>query len=145
MTILKLNWGHKLVFFAASFMLFVMFLVYKISTQKIDLVDKNYYERGVQYQEEINKFKDATIIQPSIYYYAGQQMIQLAVNTNELSGEAFFYRAGNAALDFKIPFQVNQGKFNYSTAQLPRGLWKVTFEWRINDKLMASEKQFTIE
>ena len=65
---MKINWGHKLVFFAASFMLFVMFMVYRISTQKIDLVDQNYYENGVAYQASINKFRAAQALSPQINF-----------------------------------------------------------------------------
>jgi hypothetical protein len=49
---MKLNWGHKLVFFTILFMLFIITMVVAISRQKVDLVDTNYYEKGIQYQDE---------------------------------------------------------------------------------------------
>ena len=44
---MKINWGHKLVFFMVVFMLFIVVLIYHISRQQVDLVDKNYYEKGI--------------------------------------------------------------------------------------------------
>lgn len=143
---MKINWGHKLVFFGLSFMFFVGFMVYKISTQKVDLVDDNYYEKGVRYQEEINKFNATEGIERNISFDLNQQLITFKSNINSLKGKALFYRPGDVNLDFETNFTLNEnGEFTYSTAQLAKGVWKVTFEWTLNGKLMAAEKQFVIE
>ncbi len=143
---MKINWGHKLVFFGLSFMFFVAFMVYKISTQKVDLVDDNYYEKGVRYQEEINKFNATEGIERNISFDLNQQLITFKSNINSLKGKALFYRPGDVNLDFETDFTLNEnGEFTYSTAQLAKGVWKVTFEWTLNGKLMAAEKQFVIE
>lgn len=143
---MKINWGHKLVFFGLSFMFFVGFMVYKISTQKVDLVDDNYYEKGVRYQEEINKFDATSGIENNITFDLNQQLITFKSNAKGLSGKALFYRPSDVNLDFETDFTLNEnGEFTYSTAQLAKGVWKVTFEWNLNGKLMAAEKQFVIE
>jgi nitrogen fixation protein FixH len=143
---MKINWGHKLVFFGLSFMFFVAFMVYKITTQKVDLVDDNYYEKGVRYQEEINKFNATEGIERNISFDLNQQLITFKSNINSLKGKALFYRPGDVNLDFETDFTLNEnGEFTYSTAQLAKGVWKVTFEWTLNGKLMAAEKQFVIE
>lgn len=143
---MKINWGHKLVFFGLSFMFFVAFMVYKISVQKVDLVDDNYYEKGVRYQEEINKFNTTEGVESTIGFNLNQQLITFKSNTPGLTGKALFYRPSDVNLDFETNFALGEnGEFTYSTAQLAKGLWKVTFEWTLNGKLMATEKQFVIE
>jgi hypothetical protein len=143
---MKINWGHKLVFFGLSFMFFVAFMVYKITTQKVDLVDDNYYEKGVRYQEEINKFNATEGVESNISFDLNQQLITFKSNISGLKGKALFYRPGDVNLDFETDFVLNEnGEFTYSIAQLAKGLWKVTFEWTLNGKLMATEKQFVIE
>lgn len=143
---MKINWGHKLVFFGLSFMFFVAFMVYKISMQKVDLVDDNYYEKGVRYQDEINKFSATAGVQSDITFDLNKQLITFKSNTAGLSGKALFYRPSDVNLDFETNFVLNEnGEYAYSTAQLTKGVWKVTFEWTLNGKLMATEKQFVIE
>lgn len=142
---MKINWGHKLVFFASLFMLFVVFMVYKISTQKVDLVDKNYYEKGVKYQDEINKFSAASAINPELIFDLAQQAVSFKSSAQSLSGKAYFYRAADATMDFEVPFSTTNGSFSYSTGKLAVGIWHVTFEWTLNGKLMAIEKQIVIE
>lgn len=142
---MKINWGHKLVFFAGSFMLFVVFMVYKISTQTVDLVDKNYYEKGVKYQDEINKFAAANVVNPKIDFNLTQQQVVFTADNKTIQGTMRFYRAADASMDFEVPFSMANGSFSYSTQKLAQGIWHVTFEWTLDGKLMAAEKQMVIE
>ena len=143
---MKINWGHKLVFFGLSFMLFISFMVYKISMQKVDLVDDNYYEKGVRYQEEINKFNATPGVESEVSFDLNKQLITFKSNAPGLSGKVLFYRPSDVNLDFETTFAVNElGEYTYVTTPLKKGVWKVTFEWTLNGKLMAAEKQFVIE
>lgn len=126
---MKLNWGHKLTFFAGLFMLFVVFMVYRISTQKVDLVDKDYYERGVKYQNEINKYAAANAVQHNIDFDLTRQQLTFKASNPLIKGTVYFYRAADASMDFEKPFALNaEGSFNYSTEALQKGIWKITFE-----------------
>ncbi|TAE80035.1 MAG: hypothetical protein EAY81_10770 [Bacteroidetes bacterium] len=143
----KLNWGHKLVFFTAIFMVFIITMVYQISAQKIDLVDQNYYERGVMYQQDINKYEASGEVPHEVSYQTAQQTLRFKVSGVErFGGTLILYRVDDAALDLEVPFQLSeQGDFTYTTTGLKKGPWKATFEWTFNGKLMASEKQFVVE
>jgi hypothetical protein len=144
---MKLNWGHKLVFFTVSFMMFIIVMVYRISTQKVDLVDQNYYENGIRYQEEINKYSASKDIKHEIDFSATNNEITFqTLAKNTIIGEMHFYRPSDSKLDFVKPFTVNtEGKHVCSTKELKKGPWKVTYEWKTNNTLMAAEKQIVIE
>ena len=143
---MKLNWGHKLVFFGISFMIFIIVLVYKMIDEKIDLVDENYYEKGMSYQDELNKFDTVAGVKSSIDFNLVEQLITFKSSIANLSGTAKFYRPSDKKLDFNEPFTLDKNnEFTYSTANLAKGIWKVTFEWTLDGKLMAAEKQFVVE
>ncbi|MBW7845035.1 MAG: FixH family protein [Bacteroidia bacterium] len=141
---MKLHWGHKLTFFVSLFILFIIFLVYKISVQKIDLVDKNYYEKGIKYQDEINKFSEAKVVQPKIEFDLAKQLITFTANDSTIKGTLHFYRSADADKDFEVPFQLTNNQFIYSTQSIQAGIWHITFEWVLNGKLMAIEKQLVL-
>ena len=143
----KLNWGHKLVFFTAIFMVFIITMVYQISAQKIDLVDQNYYERGVMYQQDINKYKASSEVPHEVSFQTAQQTLRFQVSGPErFGGTLILYRVDDAALDLEVPFQLGeQGEFSYATTGLKKGPWKATFEWTFHGKLRAAEKQFVVE
>lgn len=144
---MKLNWGHKLVFFTVAFMLFIIAMVYKISTQKVELVDENYYENGIRYQEEINKYNASRDTKHVIdFSLTTHELTFQTLAKNTISGEMHFYRPSDSKLDFVKSFSVDSiGKHVFSTAALKKGPWKVTYEWKTKDTLMAAEKQFVVE
>jgi hypothetical protein len=144
---MKLNWGHKLAFFASIFMLFVVVMVYKISTQKVELVDDNYYENGIRYQEEINKYAASKDTKHAIEFsLANHELTFQTLADHAIKGSMHFYRPSDSKLDFTKPFAVDaNGKHVFSTTELKKGPWKVTYEWKTADTLMAAEKQFVVE
>jgi hypothetical protein len=141
----QLNWGHGLVFFTILFMAFISILVYRIGQQKIDLVDKNYYERGVLYQQDINKFNAASAIAHQVVLNAQHQLVFQANGVAPFTGVLHFYRPDHAEWDFSIPFTLNaQGTYTYATNHLQKGPWKATFEWTYGGQLMAAEKNVLV-
>lgn len=142
----KLNWGHKLTFFTVAFMLFIIVLVYKISTQKIDLVDENYYERGILYQNDINKYAASKeVVRELSYNNATRSLLLRCDEKMMLSGTLTLYRPNDASMDVTMPFKLDsQGCYTYQTSSLKKGVWKATFEWTTAGKLMAIEKQIMV-
>ena len=56
---MKINWGTKLAFFAVLFMGFVVYMVIRISQTDIGLIEEDYYEKGINYQKEIDSINGA--------------------------------------------------------------------------------------
>lgn len=56
---MKISWGHKIAFVYITFTIGIGFLVWKASSQKFDLVTKDYYEQELRYQQVIDQAKNA--------------------------------------------------------------------------------------
>lgn len=52
---MKLNWGWYIVFSLIGFAIFIIFMVYRMSLQNIDLITENYYNEELLYQEIIDQ------------------------------------------------------------------------------------------
>jgi len=142
---MKINWGHKLAFFIILFMAYILFMVYKLNKQSVDLVDKNYYEKGVRYQEEINKYDLAKSVNANILFDVSNKTIQFSANT-KIKGNVNFYRPSNSSDDFSVPFETDTlNRFSLNTDNTKKGNWKVIFEWKHNNVLMATEKQILLQ
>ncbi len=148
---MKINWGTKLVFFAACFMVFVVSMVIVISRQDVPLVDENYYEKGLNYQKEIdnnaasdttitlsfgeaqmkpNKFSKVIIIEKSSPGDISEAIIQ-------------YYRPSNPKMDQKIKTQILSGKqLMHSVEDLAAGKWKAVLTWKLGEKEYKIEKEF---
>jgi hypothetical protein len=97
---MKINWGTKLAFFAILFMVFVVSMVVVISRQDMPLVEDDYYEKGLNYQKEIdnNANMDSLITMDIVRIGNGpiEGDISLAIEKKSLGkieeAELYFYR-----------------------------------------------------
>lgn len=52
---MKLSWGHGIVIFLAIFLIGMITLVIISSSQELNLVSEDYYPKGINYQQQIDK------------------------------------------------------------------------------------------
>ncbi len=144
---MKLNWGHKLTIFTVLFMLFITSMVYYMMKQDVQLVEKNYYEKGIKYQDEINKHAATKGLDNAIQFDQNKnEILFITAMSGNIAGTMKFYKASDSKLDFDIPFTLNdEGKFIYNVSALQKGLWKITFEWKVGEQAMAVEKEIMIK
>lgn len=144
---MKIHWGHKLVFFAVSFMLFILGMVYYISRQSVELVADDYYEKGINYQTELDKFSARENRDFTFQYVAGKQQVLVHLNgANNLGAKLTFYRASDSKQDFKNELMTDtSGNIEVSVASMQIGLWKVTCEWSLAGKSVAFSKEFYVQ
>ena len=55
---IHLNWGNKLLIAIVIFMSFIFVLVYLSAQNQIDLVEKDYYPKGLKYQDRIDEIEN---------------------------------------------------------------------------------------
>src|SRR5664279_4484108 len=60
--ICNMNWGYKIVVVYVIFVTGMLFLVYKSSTQNIELVTEDYYAKELVYQQKIDAVKRAGLL-----------------------------------------------------------------------------------
>ncbi|MFN5024658.1 MAG: FixH family protein [Bacteroidota bacterium] len=144
---MKLNWGHKLVVFMIIFMLFITILVVVMSRQHVSLVETNYYERGMNYENELRKHeKTKGLIHTLEYNAAKAQIVFTSAIGGNISGTAKFYRPNDSDQDFDKPFTLNEyGACTLSTVGMQRGIWRLTMEWQLHTDTMATTKDFYIQ
>ncbi len=143
----RLNWGHKLFIFTVLFMILISSMVYYMYNQHVDLVDTDYYEKGIKYQDEIDKYKAIKGLDHSIKFDSikNELVFETAIGGN-ISGTLKFYRPSDSKMDKQIPFTLNdEGKFVYNVSTLAKGPWKFTFDWKIGTQPMAAEKELSLK
>lgn len=141
---MKINWGTKLAFFALSFMIFVVTMVVIISKQDVPLVEQNYYEKGLNYQKQIDNNQSL-----------GEQ-VKIDVDGNNLfiinaspqkieAGKIDYYRASDPTMDKgeMVKSVINPGDTSvFALPNLEKGKWKVSFSWKWDSKDYLLEKEF---
>ena len=115
-----------------------------------DLVVKNYYEKGVKYQERIDRINRTNALAEKVSFeFTGKGLLIKLPEIfapEKIEGEVLFYRPSNAKEDLKIPLAPdNSGTMFISTARLEKGFWKAELNWSADGKDYLKETSFTIQ
>ena len=140
-------WGIALtltVFFFGTVGLIVL-----ACSQRVDLVNSDYYDDELQFQRQIDSRHRAESVPVNVAYDARAQSIRISFPTaaarSLTAGHIKLYRPDAAELDRKLNLKLDaNGSLTVNASQLRRGLWRVKLFWT-EDKLDYSmEKEIVI-
>lgn len=133
---MKWNWGKGLVVGMISFMVFILYLVITMSTDKKyshDLVTEEYYAKEMAYQEEIDQETNLKTLSNQII---GKKTIEgwlisfpEEIHQTNSKGTVFLYRPSNQKLDFEVPFVLSGSNLLIPDNRLVDGRWNITIQW----------------
>ncbi|TCC90175.1 hypothetical protein EZ428_12890 [Pedobacter frigiditerrae] len=142
-----MNWGTKIVLGMVAFMLFIVaMVVYMFSVHGNDaLVDEDYYEKGINYNQEYNATKNMVIdhAEPKITLKDGQLIIDLK---DSATYELKLMRPSTVKDDIKDKgFTVSDDHLILvNTKNMHIGLWFLELKWKSNGKEYQFKKSITL-
>lgn len=146
------RWGWAVAALTVGFVLFLVVLVMFASRQSYDLVETDYYDRELAYQDRLDQLNraDSLGIKPTVAYQAGSGTLLVSyAGQPDLSagpGSILLYRPSNARWDRVLEFSPDSsGQQSIEVGRLIRGLWRVQFEWRVDGKGLYSEQTLIVE
>lgn len=125
-----MNWGQKLAVSLGIFIVFISTLGYfMIKASGEDSADKDYYEKGVNFDTEYKKrqklIDDALTPSVNITNVAIEIQFKQAAK-----GEMIFYRPSNKTMDKRSTFVTDvQNKVIIPTTKLSNGAWDMELQW----------------
>lgn len=130
----KFNWGWRIALLYSSFVCFMIFLGYKASNIKVDLVTKNYYEEEMKYQDHINKVKLTDSLQQRPDWKVANDGVLLRFpgdgSKTDLEGKVYFYCPADETKDFTYPFKTLAGQdLTIQSGKLKKGNYRMEVEW----------------
>ncbi|PCI30713.1 MAG: hypothetical protein COB67_00750 [SAR324 cluster bacterium] len=121
------------------YLLFASLLLGKLVLSQqddVELVSSDYYERGVEYQAQIERIKRSKALTESISISAfmGQKQIKVILpetfKVQGVTGSINFFRPSNGKLDFSLPLVTNQeGVQVIPTGGIQTGFWRIRIRW----------------
>jgi len=116
----------------------VAFFIY-INDMDINLVEDNYYEEELVYQDRIDKINNVSELpgKINISSKAGMIIIQFpALDTvPALDGSLMFYRPSDPWKDFSIPLQLDDSlRQALDVSMLKPGKWIIKIDWEMGGK-----------
>jgi hypothetical protein len=132
---MKFNWGTGIAIFLVLFLgAAAAFIIFAIN-QDVSLVHKDYYEKGVDYSEQMNVTSRSAIFREKIQVVTGSNGITVALDSALAvsidSGKVVLYRPSDKNLDLEMPL-VKPGPVEISADKLEHGRYILKTSWYTN-------------
>ena len=132
------------------FMLFLTVFFVLMMRQTFNLVEKDYYPKGLEYQQRIDKMENAKQLGEKVKIDNRRESLvftfQSFFNADEIDGKIVLYRPSDGKGDVKIPIELDTNRqFFYPVKNLMKGKYIVKIDYKYKDKEYYQEKSIYIE
>lgn len=133
-----MNWGYKILITYLVFVAGILFLCFKAGNEQFDLVEKNYYEAELKYQDRIDENnRTASLSEPVKILVENNQLniiFPKEFNGVNINGEAVLYYAADAVKDLKQTFSIINGQYRFRLPASNKGFYTVKISWKAKDQ-----------
>jgi hypothetical protein len=144
---IKWNWGTGITIFIILFVSFILWRVYKTTQHPVMLVEKDYYPKGLQYQQRIDERHNARLYKPKflVYRQSEEVVIHFPVLHPDTSRFTFF-RPSDNRFDLSFPFRPDSlGLMHFPLQKFKKGKYILKIYWEEKGKKFYVEKSFNLQ
>ena len=138
---MKLNWGTGIVLAFIGFIGFIMYFVIQMNTSKkydTSLVTEDYYKAELEYQNDIDKQKNAQSLVKDISWKRTEKGLEISfpetMDLTQITGKVFLYRPSNEQVDFETAISLSDHNLLIPDKRLLDGRWNIKVDWQYNGK-----------
>jgi hypothetical protein len=147
---MKFNWGTGIFIVISLFLLAVAAFFIYTSNLDLKLVEDNYYEKELVYQDRINKINNAASLpwRIKVKQEPGIIIVQFPALEPPYApeGSLLFYRPSDPDKDFTVPLQLNDSSRQIlDISMLDKGKWVIKLDWMMGRKEYYYEEEVIIE
>ena len=145
---MKINWGTGIILAFIAFISFIMYFVIRMNVQSKydhDLVTETYYEEELQYQNDIDKQRNAQKLLQNVTMTQTEAGIVITFPktfaADNIKGKVFLYRPSNKHFDFEIPISLSNHTLLIPDNRLLGGRWNLTVDWSYDEVMYLYKKE----
>ena len=141
---LKFNWGFGIAATYIGFVIVILIMVFIFMKQDVTLETRDYYAKGLAYQEQIDKMNRAKELPEQLSINVIPNSLKLSFpkmfSPERLKGTITLYRPSNEKNDFTILVSPDTSHIQLiSTENISKGLWKVRVDWSADNVTYYNE------
>ncbi|MBP6022048.1 FixH family protein [Ferruginibacter sp.] len=129
-----MNWGYKILVVYGVFVAGIMFMVFKSSSQKMDLVTTDYYAKELKYQDDINATENANALSENVRYEIKGNQVLLHfpkdLSGKTIAGNAVLYCPSDENKDIKQDFSLQDAPLVLQLTARSKGQFELHITWQ---------------
>ncbi|RKD91414.1 FixH family protein [Mangrovibacterium diazotrophicum] len=147
---MKLNWGTGIVIALSIMVIGMLTLVYIATRQDYFLVEKDYYQKGINYQSQIDRINNLNKLRekPELIQEGQSLKLQLPAwfQNKTIEGEILIYSPVDEKLDKTTAIKLNESLQQTISLQGTKpGRYTVKLDWQADSTPYYWEHQITVE
>lgn len=147
----KLNWGIGIAVLYGGFVVFILSFVIFSTTQNYTLVEDNYYQKSLSFQNRIDKLRNSAklSIKPSVKINKDENELTITFQESlanvGITGTAHFFRPSDKRADQVLELTLNENaEMVLSTTRFLKGLWVIKLDWESSGVSYYQEENLTL-
>ena len=145
----KFNWGTGILITFIVFVIVIVGTAIFLMTQDVDLVESDYYAKGIDHQKQIDRMNRTNSMTESVIIEQADGFLKLSFpkeyKPEDISGKIQLYRPSDSKKDITFPLSIDTSAQQFIPTQtLDKGYWKVKLSWTYNLAEYYKESSFII-
>lgn len=126
-------WGIGIIISYVCFMSMILFLVFKSTNQKVELMSDDYYKKGVDHQSMINARNNANALVNKPVLIQEKMLLKIPANTARdfFHGKLQLLRPNDQTMDRELDIETTEDVY---LPNLQEGAWQLTLHWEDSQK-----------
>ena len=143
-----MNWGYKILLVYAVFVSGIMFLVFKSSGEKVDLVTTDYYAKELKYQQRIDAMSRVHDLSDTVKCEVNKAQVRIVFPKDfygkKIDGEVILYCPSDEDKDVTKKFSVTDVPVLISVESSAKREYDLQLNWDVNGTSYYLEKKLLI-
>ena len=143
-----MNWGYKILLVYAVFVSGIMFLVFKSSGEKVDLVTTDYYAKELKYQQRIDAMARVNDLSDSVKYEINKGEMRIVFpkdfSGKKIEGDVTLYCPSDEDKDVTKTFSVTDVPVLIPVESTVKREYNLQLNWNVSGTTYYLEKKLLI-
>lgn len=145
---MKFNWGTGILIFLILFLMAAAVFIGFAMRQDVNLVHEDYYEKGVDYEAQMNAEARSIPFRDSIESQFENQFLVITFQGSQQmqvdSASILLYRPSSSSLDVNMSFDFRQGFMKIPGSELYSGRYILKLAWYTDGKKYEVDKGINV-
>ncbi len=141
-----MNWGKGIIIFMASFMTFILWMVFTLMSKNTDLESEDYYKKEIAYEQEIQAQRNANDAKEKVKVSENKDFIILQFPATEKidTVSVEFFKPNDKNGD-KLFAEVGTKTMMVEKNKLQKGLYLINIHYQIENKKFLQKEEIMLK
>jgi hypothetical protein len=141
-----MNWGKGIIIFMASFMAFILWMVFTLMSKNTDLESEDYYKKEIAYEQEIQAQRNANDAKVKVKMTENKDFVILQFPAEEKidTVSVEFFKPNDQKGD-KIFAEVGTKTMMVDKKKLQKGLYQINIHYQIASKKFLQKEEIMLK